>query len=186
MIFTLEPLPPFRLDLTVWALRRRPSNAIDRWDGATYRRVLVIDGRPVEVAVVQHGDRLEVRAERGRGAVAAALRRMLGLDVDLQPFYALAERDPALDRIAQRFRGMKPPRFPTVWEALANAVTCQQISLSAGMVVLSRLGRRSGTSPASARWPPCRRKTSARWATALPRRALCGRPTARTWNGWPA
>jgi len=28
--FHLEPVPPFRLDLTVWTLRRRPSNAVDR------------------------------------------------------------------------------------------------------------------------------------------------------------
>ena len=38
----LRPIPPFRLDLTVWALRRRPRNLIDRWDGTTYRRVIVI------------------------------------------------------------------------------------------------------------------------------------------------
>jgi hypothetical protein len=38
--FHLEPVPPFRLDLTVWTLRRRPDNAVDRWDGQTYRRVL--------------------------------------------------------------------------------------------------------------------------------------------------
>jgi hypothetical protein len=38
--FLLEPVPPFRLDLTVWALRRRPHNTIDRWDGDAYRRAL--------------------------------------------------------------------------------------------------------------------------------------------------
>ena len=31
--FLLEPLSPFRLDLTVWVLRRRPDNVVDRWDG---------------------------------------------------------------------------------------------------------------------------------------------------------
>ena len=28
---------------------------IDRWDGATYRRVLVVKGRPTELAVRQEG-----------------------------------------------------------------------------------------------------------------------------------
>jgi hypothetical protein len=51
----IRPLPPFRLDLTVWALRRRERNAIDRWDGATYRRVVVIGGRLTEIAVRQAG-----------------------------------------------------------------------------------------------------------------------------------
>ena len=40
--FVLQPVPPFRRDLTVWTLRRRPDNALDRWDGRTYRRVLVL------------------------------------------------------------------------------------------------------------------------------------------------
>ncbi len=51
--FSLKPLPPFRLDLTIWALRRRRDNTVDRWDGMTYRRVLVLDGKPIEMAVVQ-------------------------------------------------------------------------------------------------------------------------------------
>ena len=51
--FLLEPVSPFRLDLTVWTLRRRPDNAVDRWDGTTYRRVLPLPAGPVEVAVTQ-------------------------------------------------------------------------------------------------------------------------------------
>jgi DNA-3-methyladenine glycosylase II len=48
-------VPPFRLDLTVWALRRRPENKMDRWDGKTFRRGLVLNAKPVEVAVIQIG-----------------------------------------------------------------------------------------------------------------------------------
>lgn len=54
-VFTCQPLRPFRLDLTVWALRRRPENVIDRWDGQTYWRLMVVAERPVEVAVTQQG-----------------------------------------------------------------------------------------------------------------------------------
>jgi DNA-3-methyladenine glycosylase II len=53
--FSITPIPPFRLDLTAWALRRRPENAIDRWDGMIYRRVLMIDSHAIEVAVHQSG-----------------------------------------------------------------------------------------------------------------------------------
>src|ERR1035438_6908476 len=38
--FSICPVMPFRLDLTVWALRRRSMNAVDLWDGETYRRGL--------------------------------------------------------------------------------------------------------------------------------------------------
>ena len=48
--FSVRAVPPFRLDLTVWALRRRPRNLVDRWDGVTYRRVVVLNGRAMEVA----------------------------------------------------------------------------------------------------------------------------------------
>lgn len=53
--FALAPTPPFRLDLTVWALRRRPHNRMDRWDGRVYRRLLTLAGQPVAVAVAQSG-----------------------------------------------------------------------------------------------------------------------------------
>lgn len=45
-MIVLEPASPFRLDLTVWALRRWPNNRVDRWDGRRYRRVLVPAGQP--------------------------------------------------------------------------------------------------------------------------------------------
>lgn len=40
LTFIIRPLPPYRLDLTAWALRRRARNLIDRWDGSSYRRVI--------------------------------------------------------------------------------------------------------------------------------------------------
>ena len=57
--FTIEVCPPFRLDLTVWALRRRPHNTIDAWDGTTYTRTLEADASPVLVAVRQEGGESE-------------------------------------------------------------------------------------------------------------------------------
>ena len=57
MTFSLEAVPPFRLDLTAWAIRRRPENLMDWWDGRSYRRVLAIDGDAVRVTVTQSGGR---------------------------------------------------------------------------------------------------------------------------------
>jgi len=149
LAFLLTPVPPFRLDFTAWALRRRANNAIDRWDGTTYRRVLVLDARAAEVAVTQAGPRLRVAVTGGglssaRPAVTAALRHLLGLGVDLSAFYRLAARDVRLDALATRFRGLKPPRFPTVFEALINAVSCQQLSLAVGLLLLNRLSEACG------------------------------------------
>ncbi len=65
--FKLRPVAPFRLDLTVWALRRRRDNLVDRWDGSIYRRLFVLDAKAVDVVVVQSGspDKPELNVEAG-------------------------------------------------------------------------------------------------------------------------
>jgi DNA-3-methyladenine glycosylase II len=67
------------------------------------------------------------------------LERLLGLRVNLSEFYRIAKRDPKLGGLAERFRGLKPPRFPNAFEALVNAIACQQLSLSLGILLLSRI-----------------------------------------------
>jgi DNA-3-methyladenine glycosylase II len=51
--FLVHPHAPFRLDLTVWTLRRRATNTIDQWNGTDYTRVLLVDDVPVKVCVSQ-------------------------------------------------------------------------------------------------------------------------------------
>jgi DNA-3-methyladenine glycosylase II len=155
----LRPRPPFRLDLTAWALRRRVQNEIDSWDGHSYRRALVVSGVAYEVSVTHGGSddrpRLEVvltGSQVGPVAEAAtrsALARLLGLDVDLTGFYARAAGDESLRALVDRYRGVKPPRFATVFESLLNAIACQQLSLAAGLTILSRLAAAAGA-PAGA------------------------------------
>jgi DNA-3-methyladenine glycosylase II len=154
--FTMEAPAHFRLDLTVWALRRRAHNAIDRFDGRCYRRTLVLGGRPAEVAVRQqdsHGTRLLVAELQGPGSVLSAegavearraVTRILGLGADLRGFYRLADADPRLRVLARRFYGMRPPCFPSVFEAVVNAIACQQLSLAVGIHLLNRLAQRYG------------------------------------------
>jgi DNA-3-methyladenine glycosylase II len=147
--FTLKPLAPFRLDYTVWVLRRRPDNIWDRWDGRTYRRVLLLDEKPLDIAATQTGPpekpELKIVATGTRvksdpaSHLTAFLERLLGLKTDLAGFYRLALKDPKLKDLAVSFRGMKPPRYPSVFEALVNAITCQQFTLTSGIRLLSRL-----------------------------------------------
>jgi len=155
--FPLEPVPPFRLDLTAWALRRRPANIVDRWDGVVYRRAVKLGGTVAEVVVRQDGlpeaARLEVSVSTAapidpdwvRAAVTAMLGRLLGLEVDLGDFYRRTRHDPHLGPLAQRYRGLKPPRFPSMLECLANAIACQQLTLTVGIVLLNRLAESYGS-----------------------------------------
>lgn len=149
--------PPFRLDLTVWALRRRPDNAIDTWDGHTYRRALEAGSSTIELAAVQTGtsraprltvtltgDRVDGPTEE---TARATLTRLLGPEIDLRRFYRLAEGDPLLHTLATRFRGLKPPRFPSLFECLVNAIACQQLTLTFGIRLLNRFAEAQGTAP---------------------------------------
>jgi hypothetical protein len=112
--FSLEPKSPFRLDLK-WALRRRPSNAVDR-DGQTYRRVLMLNGKPCEVAMTQiaapNSPRVPVAITWARPTpdvktvTTSSLERLLGMRIDLTEFYLLAARDANLGPLVERFRGL--------------------------------------------------------------------------------
>jgi DNA-3-methyladenine glycosylase II len=64
---------------------------------------------------------------------------MLGLDVNLHSFYLLAENDPLLRDLVRPFVGMKPPRFPNLFEAIINGIACQQLSLVVGIGLLNKL-----------------------------------------------
>jgi DNA-3-methyladenine glycosylase II len=109
----------------------------------------------VEVAVIQIGPceqpKLAVTVSgdlraQTRSTVAQLLIRMLGLRTDLQPFYAIAASDRRLAPLVQRFRGLKPPRFPSIFEALVNAIACQQLSLTVGIELLNRIATKCGAS----------------------------------------
>ena len=148
--FSICPVVPFRLDLTVWALRRRSMNAMDLWDGETYRRVLAVDDKPVLVAVTQQATMLDITVTgedlppTAEQAARFALDRLLGISLDLSEFYEFTPRHVRLNQLAMRFRGLKPPRFATVFEGLVNGITCQQLSLTVGLSFLNRLAERCG------------------------------------------
>jgi DNA-3-methyladenine glycosylase II len=152
--FRLEPVPPYRLDLTVWVLKRRPDYVVDDWDGETYRRTLLIDGNPVQIAVCQpdapDDAPLEVSlcgsevAIAQSGRILQVIARLLGTAVDLSGYYSFAYEDELLGPLVRRFAGFKPTRYPTLFECLTNAIACQQLTLTFGLQVVSRLVERYG------------------------------------------
>ena len=108
---------------------------MDVFDGTAYRRLLGDPQAPTLLSVEQIApDALAVRLD-GPGALAldpvAVTGRMLGTGVELSAFYAGAASVPWLDRIATAARGVKPPRYPSLWETVGNAVVYQQVSIHA-------------------------------------------------------
>ena len=142
--YSLPVQAPYRLDLTVNVLRRLSTNLVDVLgpDGAYIRR---LGGAP-EPEVVRVSQRdpgtLTVEIEgtrREQPRLLALVRRMLGVEVDLTRFYRSASKVQWLHPLVSRMQGVRPPRYPTVWEACVNAIVFQQISLHAASAIMGRL-----------------------------------------------
>ncbi|ARB92124.1 DNA-3-methyladenine glycosylase family protein [Legionella longbeachae] len=151
--FTLYPIAPYRLDYTVFALRRRSKNCVDCWNGQYYTRVLNLDNKPIKVVVEQtnslNNPELLVSLNEPvhplvQEKIKHLIEMMLGLNRDLTGFYKMAKDDVRLDPLVFQFMGVKPPCFPSFFEALINAISCQQISLDAGLHIQNRLVQHIG------------------------------------------
>ena len=136
---------PYRLDLTAVVLRRLSTNVVDTFEGGTFRRLLGDPAAPTLLSVEQSApDALTVRLDGPAGGNGGALDpaalvcRLLGTEVDLSPFYAGAASVPWLNRIAAAARGVRPPRYPSLWETICNAIVYQQISIHAAGAILRR------------------------------------------------
>jgi DNA-3-methyladenine glycosylase II len=148
----LAAVAPFHLEATVRVLQRRPSNAVDVWDRGRYLRVLALPPGLALLEVEDFGriDRPDIRfsiragnaSSAARLAASRTLRKMLGLDIDPRPLQRKAEREFRDTAIA--LRGMRPPRFAGLFEAFARVVPFQQLSLEAGVAIVTRLVRKFG------------------------------------------
>lgn len=141
---------PFRFDLTALIMRRRSNNKVSLWDGKRYKRVLVIGDTPVLITVSQSGTqnnpRLVMTLESEHDLsfdqqVEAQLtvQKMFGLTVDVASFSIQVAQDPVMWNMAGHFLGAKPTRFPTIFEAIVTAITCQNATLDAGIDLLNKL-----------------------------------------------
>lgn len=142
---TLAVRAPFDLRLTVSALRRLPSSTLYSLVGEEFRFVAPLTGGPRLLAVTSaEGVGLRLRALDGAlGAAEQAearrmLARMLDVERDLAPLWALVADQPELAALAPQLAGMKPPRFVSLWETFCQIVPFQLVSLSAAIATLNR------------------------------------------------
>ncbi len=144
--YSIPVRAPYRLDLTVNVLRRLSTNLVDVLspDGAYLRRlgsspgaevVRVCQSSPGTLTVEIEGDPHE------HPRLLALVRRILGVEIDLTRFYNSASQVEWLDPLVYRMRGVRPPRYPSLWEACVNAIVFQQISLHAASAIMGRLTR---------------------------------------------
>ncbi|MDQ6933416.1 MAG: hypothetical protein M3160_09625 [Candidatus Eremiobacteraeota bacterium] len=137
--YSVPVVEPYRLDLTVDALRRIGSNVVD---------VVAKDGRYLRA--FEDGTVIAARQRRpdaimlsisgaAPDSTVQLVSRMLGANVQLKPWYRGSKKFPWLGTLSSNLRGLKPPRYPTLWEALAHAVIFQQISIFAAASIMRRV-----------------------------------------------
>jgi DNA-3-methyladenine glycosylase II len=135
----LVPVPqPYDFNIS---LDRFTYWGVDRanvWhDGGLHR---VIAGREVRITEAPGG----VNAEPLDGVIEPVVRKLIGLDFDLERFHAFAQGEEVLAATARRFPGFRPPLAVDPFEALVSSITAQQVSLHAAFAVRSRFVDRFG------------------------------------------
>ncbi len=154
---TLRPEPPYDFDLTAaYHTYFQGRSGADNLDDGVYRRLLDLNGRLAlatvrsvgtadapELTLELHGDSL---SDADAQPAADQVQWMLGIDQDLDPFYNLANSDPALADLVARFPGLHLPRTATLFESLVTAILGQQISAAVARTMRTLIIQRFGAS----------------------------------------
>lgn len=129
---------PYDFELSTSRYRAFGPDRANLWhDGGLHR---VIDGREVRIAAAPGG----VDVEPLDATTEPVVRKLLGAEADLDPFYAFAQADPVLAPLVARLRGLRPAIAVDPVEAIVSAITAQQVSLFAAFAVRNRLIERFG------------------------------------------
>jgi DNA-3-methyladenine glycosylase II len=128
---------PFHFELSTERFRVFGPDLANLWsDGALHR---VIGAREVRIEETPGGVRVEPLDAETRPVV----RKLLGAEFELEPFYAWARKDPVLRRLTRVLSGFRP-LAPDPFETLVTSITAQQVSLHAAFAIRNRLIERYG------------------------------------------
>lgn len=121
---------------------RDPSGVAEQVTTDSLRKGLLWQSRATCLELRFRDDHAEVRLD-GDGSAALA-RRMLGLEQNIQEFEDTYCGHPDLGRLIAGQAGLRLPQTATPFEALAWAVTGQQISVGAAVSIRRRLIQTAG------------------------------------------
>jgi DNA-3-methyladenine glycosylase II len=138
LLLTCEPPFDFNLSAMIFS---HGDRSIRKYQDGKFWQVIRVDNKLILVTMKALGTvddpkiSVELRSNRkiselDKGKAKRTVSAMLNLDLDLKPFYEHAKKDRILADIIHRLKGLKIPTTPTVFEALIDSITEQQISLN--------------------------------------------------------
>ena len=150
----LTCMPPFDFNLSA-VIFSDGDRSIRKYQDGKFWQVIRVNDSLILVTVKALGTvdnpkiSVELRSdhkisEADKENVKQTVSAMLNLDLDLKPFYEHAKKDKILTDIIHRLRGLKIPTTPTVFEALIDSITEQQISLNVAHALERRLVKTFG------------------------------------------
>ena len=146
----LDPAAPFDFDLTAgYHTYFQGRYGSDSLENGVYRRLLDLKGNLVLASVSSVGSvqqprlQIELQGERlnaeDMARASDLMSWLLGAEQLLTPFYRMADGDPTLSAITERFYGLHLPHTATVFESLVLAILGQQISTQVARVIRTLL-----------------------------------------------
>src|SRR5438309_1649019 len=120
---------PYDFELSTERFRAFGPDLANLWhEGGVHR---VVGGREVRIEPAPGGVRVEPLDQETEPVV----RKLLGLEFDLESFSAFARGDEVLATLVPALAGFRPPLAPDPYESLVTSITAQQVSLFAAFAV---------------------------------------------------
>ena len=129
---------PYAFELSTARYRAFGTDLANLWHEDGLHRV--VGGREVRITEASNGVEVEPLDER----VEPVVRKLLGVEFDLDDFYAFAATEPILGQLADELRGLRPPLAVEPFESIVTSITAQQVSLHAAFAIRNRLIERFG------------------------------------------
>ena len=151
----LHPPEPFLFHESLLRFRVSREEFVNSYADGVYRRVVEdANGDLVLLEAEKEGEgrnsirlRMTTQGRMTKSAQKAglgAIEHIFAFDLDLRTFYKMAKDDANLAPVAKKFRGLKPIRYPSVFEALVTAITAQQVNLTFAGAIRGRMVKRWG------------------------------------------
>ena len=152
--FKIEAVAPFNFDLTA-QIFQSGDKQIRSYSNGQFTQVLKLNGKLTIVKLASTGTVeqpkiiVELKSNnpitlQDKQKAKEAVKFIFNLDFDLQSFYEDIKNDQTMQQITRQLYGLKNPTTPTVFEALADSIVEQQISIKVAQIIEVKLAKKFG------------------------------------------